>query len=213
MELESGSLVAVLLAVLEHPVFVLLCGALSTAYLVPVLMHRATVRQSRLEKALTLIERGATTSQHINTLLTTLELFHKDRSGESGVHLDLRAEQANVREKMVDLYLSFDRNAWGWYWDIRTYAELLELDAGEVKRTDELAREYEEALIQTTNAINDLWTQLLRNDYDPSNKAHLLAMEETRATVSVLEGKRRDSLSRIAAIISPAFLARRSIAS
>ena len=118
----SRSAVALLRPLLRHPLTVVLVTTLVTSLLVPLLTRNSDLRQQRLNRALDLIDRNMEVNRRLNSLLTTLELFHKDSSGAAARLSDYRQEQRELRKVMRVRYAEFDSVAWR-YERVRTEAE------------------------------------------------------------------------------------------
>ena len=169
----------------RHPLVVSigarLVGTVLTYVVVPLVTYQRTLKEKRLEKALELLTHDADVNQRLNTLLTTLEIFHKDNSGVAARLVDYKEEQNTLRHAMMDRYLEFDASAWWWYGKVRSEAVILRLTSpSEVKRIDDLAKAYESKLIASTGVLNELWNRFLREEYRPTDIGNNVAMAETQ---------------------------------
>jgi hypothetical protein len=179
----------------RHPLMVssvaLLLGTVLTSLVVPWVTYQRTIREKRLEKALELLVHNAEVNQRLNTLLTTLEIFHNDNSGVAARLVDYKEEQRTLRRVMMDRYLEFDASAWWWYGRARSEAAILRLtSSAEVKRIDDLAKAYESNLVSSTGTLNELWNRFLREEYRPTDMRNKVAMTETRRKLDALRASR-----------------------
>lgn len=179
----------------RHPLTVsiaaLLLGTALTSLAVPRITYQRTIQEKRLEKALELLVHNAEVNQRLNTLLTTLEIFHKDNSGVAARLVDYKEEQRTLRRVMMDRYLEFDASAWWWYGKVRSEAAILRLaSATEVKRIDDLTKAYESNLVTSTGTLNELWDRFLREEYRPADTRNNVAMAETRRKLETLRASR-----------------------
>ncbi len=190
-------------AFLRHPLTVVVITALLSPIVIPALLHKSEIRQQRLKKALDLLDHDMEVNSHLNNLLTTLEIFHKDNTGVAARLVDYRQEQRELRKTMSSRYLEFDRIAWWWYKRVPTEAHLLGLISDEeTTHIDSLVRDYETHLIETTNLINDLWNLFLRDQYDPTDKHNTEFMNETRKKFDELYNMRTRSLNALVELLA-----------
>ena len=189
--------------VLKHPLTVVLVATVLTSYIVPRLAQNSTLRQQRLSRALDILDHSMEVNRHLNNLLTTLEIFHKDNSGVAARLSDYHQEQRELRKTMMIRYLEFDNVAWWWYGRISTDAAILALASpAETERVRTLARQYEENLIESTSVLNTLWDTFLRKEYDPKDDGNTAAMIATRKKLDELYGAREQSVQTLAALFA-----------
>ena len=190
-------------ALLRHPLTIVLVTTAVTSFVVPMLTRNSDLRQQRLSRALDLFERNMEVNRRLNSLLTTLELFHKDNSGAAARLSDYRQEQRELRKVMMVRYAEFDNVAWWWYGRVSTEAGVLGLTSAlESDRVRALAREYEQSLIQSTEVLNNLWTTFLREEYDPSDAGNTVLMNDTRKKLGDLQGVRERSIQALAELLA-----------
>jgi hypothetical protein len=188
---------------LRHPLTItiatLLIGSVLTSFIVPWLTYSRTLKEKRLEKALELLAYNAEVNQRLNTLVTTLEIFHKDNSGVAARFVNYKEEQRTLRRVMMERYLEFDSVAWWRLGRVSAEADILRLTSPEeAKRIAELTEAYGSNLKKSTETLNQLWDRFLREEYRPDDKANDAAMAETRRRLRTLRDSRDKFISDIA---------------
>jgi len=175
---------------LAHPVTVVCITAIVGSFLVPRVgarINRTTlIQELRLRKSLEILNHATQNTIELNGMMTTLEMFDKDNSGAAAKLVDYKQEQRVLRKVMAERYLEFEKNAWFWFTHARMEAVLLGIASpAEVKRMDQLGEDYDKLLVESTAALDTLWTSLLRETYKPDD---VRIAELARKTRSRLDG-------------------------
>jgi len=189
--------------ILRHPLFLLIMATVLTTIIVPKISYRLKLKETRLKKALEIIEQSTEVNRRLNALLTTLEMFHKDNSGVAARLSDYKEEQKKLREIMMERYLEFDKVAWYWYSNVYTEAHLLGfVSVKELHIIGELVYRYEAKLIESTHSLDNLWNIFLREEYTPSDIQNTEVMKTTRHDLAKLERSRTILISELADILT-----------
>jgi hypothetical protein len=194
-------------AIFAHPVIVVFVTAIVGSFLVPrisVRTSRATlIQEQRLRKALEILSHATQNTIELNRLITTLEIFHKDNSGAAAKLVDYRQEQRVLRKVMAERYLEFERNAWFWFPQARSEGVLLGIASPEeVKRFEQLDEDYDKLLIESTHALDTLWTTLLRETYRPDDVRIAELVGKTRSTFDDLSYRRLQRANELAQMMA-----------
>jgi hypothetical protein len=190
-------------ALLRHPLTIVAVTTVLSSFVIPLLAHRSDVRQQRLRRALDILDRDMEVNRRLNSLLTTLEIFHKDNSGVAARLGDYRQEQRELRKTMAARYVEFDNVAWWWYQRLPTEASILGLTSpAETARVTDLMRRYEANLVKNTQVLNDLWNAFLREEYRPTDTRNTELMTETRKQLEELAGQRMRLVQALAELLA-----------
>jgi hypothetical protein len=192
-----------ILDLLRHPLVLLVIATTLSALVVPKISYRLKLQEVRLKKALDLIDHSTEVNRRLNALLTTLELFHKDNSGVAARLSDYRQEQRELRKAMMSRYLEFDNVAWWWYGNALTEALLFGLtSAKRLQRMRSIINAYELNLLETTDILNALWSQFLREEYDPTDLQNTEALNNTRGRLAESEQSRNNLIAELGEILA-----------
>jgi len=191
---------------LRHPFFLLLMGTVISSVIIPNISSRSNrvqlIQTARVNVANEIINRNLEVNRLLNSLQTTLEIFHKDNSGPAARLLDFKSEQKSMRIKMNELYLDFDKHSWFWYGKIYHEAHNLALSESELSRIKEAFSFYERNLVKSTEEISNFWNTCLREEYNPADSTINSVMQNSRKNLDQLSQKREELIHEITRILS-----------
>ncbi len=155
---------------LRHPLLLLVIGSVIGSFLIPWITERASKKQvlqeARLRKAVEIVENNQRTVSQLSALVTRLQMFHKDNRRLQPSPTKLIELQEKLASDMNDRYLEFDKEGWWWYRSLTEEASILEIlppeGAGKLR---EHVEAYATNILQTVNALNELWAACIAADY------------------------------------------------
>ena len=164
----------------RHPVILLLIGSVITSYLLPLILSEAARQESdrkeKLSIAFKFLNRNAEMNQNFNSLLVSLELFHKYSSPK---YLD--EEQKELRKTSKELYMKFNANAWEWHWDLYEEAKIWKLlPESEDKYVKSALTRYTKGWTNVLKKLSNFWDTCLDDNYKVRDTSVTRLMNETR---------------------------------
>jgi hypothetical protein len=186
----------------RHPLFLLLLGSLIGSVLIPWLNTRADrqrlLREARLKAASEIIRHNLDMNQKLNTLQTTLELFHKNNASSVIPVSERSHERAALRIRFDSAYLDFDQFAWWWYRDIYRDAVLLGIaDKQKLKIISTALEAYTRNLSDSAGTVYSFAYQCFGPGYDPADQGLTTRMGATRRRLTDLAFEREKLISQI----------------
>lgn len=156
----------------QQPLVTLLLGTLLGSALIPWIQSRSNAKRIRREErtklALAIIDQNRETNSQLGALQTAVELFAKDHANPRSAVV-LAKQRDAAREDHNLQYLSFDRQAWWWFWSVQMKAQLSSLATPtEAKNIKNLANQYNDTLADCVQVLSGPWNSLLREDYNPA---------------------------------------------
>lgn len=156
---------------LRHPMFLLVIGSVIGSFLIPWITERASKKQvlqeARLRKAVEIVDNNQRTVSQLGALVTRLQMFHKDNVRLRPSPSKLVSLQEKLASDMNDRYLEFDKDGWWWYRNLTEEAAILEILPPEGSgKLREHVDAYAANILQTVNALNELWVACVAADYD-----------------------------------------------
>jgi len=167
-----------MLEVSKHPLVVLVAGAIIGSIVVPRVNARIErarrLHELRTQRATRVLESGFDIERRFNAVTTTFQSFYKDEVITGTANHDSR--QA-FRTRVHATYQEFDRDAWWWHWQTLDEVRVLQL-VGNVQlgALEQAVKNYQEALLASTDALDRYWDELLR-------RAELVSPEEGAQTM------------------------------
>jgi hypothetical protein len=162
-----------LLKRVQQPLIMLLLGTVLGSALIPWIQSRSNMKrvrhQERIKLALEIIDQNRRTNSKLVGLRTALELFAKDHASPQPT-AKMATQQEDMLQHYNAQYLSFNEQAWWWYWGVQMKAQLTTLATPEeAVKIQNLASLYNTKLQQCVADLDDSWEKLLRQKYDPRN--------------------------------------------
>lgn len=164
----------------RHPITLLIIGSIITYFLIPWIHERVSKneneRREKLEIASRFIRQNMEMNQDFNSLLTSLELFHKYSSPEHLVE-----DKNKLRMASKEMYLKIDKNVWWWHWNLYEEAKLNKLiPESEQKYVENSLVKYTDSWSQIMGSLEKLWKACLDENYKQEDNNIDTLMNKTR---------------------------------
>lgn len=185
----------------------LIVGAILSSFIIPYVNsqsnHTKLLQETTLKKSIEIVKHNSEINRQLNTILTTIEMFHKDNvSGVSQLE-NYKEAQEKLRNKINGLYLEFDKYAWWWQWEIYHEAVILELTSSdELQHVDNILKEYESNIAENVKDIYSFLYACLDKEYNPKNTDITNQMLELRNKHTELTADRDKNISKIIRIFA-----------
>lgn len=192
---------------LGHPVTILLLGTALSYGVIPTITSRINraklLRENRLKIATNIIDDNMETNRRLNKIVTTLELFQKDNSGPAARFLNYRQEQKELRTTLNQRYLEFDSQAWWWYSQIYTEAQIVGIvSPQELNKIQDISTQYGNNLNRSVGVLSKEWNAFLRDTYRPTDPHNTELMKQTRKEMDKLQRERSSLIMQAAHIFA-----------
>jgi hypothetical protein len=196
-----------LLKQLQQPLGLLILGTLLGSLLVPYLndlSNRRKVRhEERIKMALSIVEQNDDTDRRLFNLMEYLVLFRKDHTDPSETPAELKLQQTAAKKTFNDLYLSFNGQAWWWYWGISSESSLSALATNaESQRIAQLAHEYGSSLSECTDPIAKVWDRFLKHPFNPKDPENDQVISQAREALKNARTRRNQAAIQMAQLLA-----------
>jgi hypothetical protein len=181
-----------------HGLTLLAAGAVLTYVLVPLVNEARLLQEARIKKALEILETGSEVDANLNSLQTTLAIFHKDHSYERLPPDQYAAARHRALERMEARYLEFDKRAWWWLRRVEADARLLKVEGFK-----DYSNKYMKSLIASTQKLDTFWTRLLRQNSNPQDPEIGRLVETTQEELTRLNLERTKWLYQMVKVFMP----------
>lgn len=188
-------------AFLKHPAVLLVITAALSSWAVPrigsTLNRAAFIRQLSAKEATEVIDNSLEDSRDLNSMEVTLEFFYKNnRHPPFRSSAFYRHRQKLALAQMEQEYRQYDRHAWWWPRSVYWKASFLGyLPPDKLQRIQTLSNKYEKNLSDSNTVLNKLWTDLLRQPFNPRNPHLGKEVALTRAKMDKLLSERSALIS------------------
>lgn len=192
---------------LQQPLSLLVLGTVLGSLLVPYLndvSNRRKVRhEERIKMALSIVEQNQETDQRLFNLMEYLVLFRKDHNDPLETRADLKLQQIAAKKAFNEMYLSFNGQAWWWYWSIRSKSSLSALATKEEsQKIGQFAQEYGAALSECTDPIAKVWDRLLKHPYKPRDPENDRLITQAREALKKARTRRDQAAIQMAQLLT-----------
>lgn len=182
---------------MQQPLSLLILGTVLGSVIVPYLndlSNRKKVRhEERVKMALSIVEQSHETDRRLYNLMEYLVLFRKDHKDSSASGVSLKKEQYSARKAFDEMYLSFNAQAWWWHWNVKSESRLSAIATQQEAETiSRLAREYSDALQQSTAAISKAWDRFLKQPFDPADPQNDALIKDVQQELTATRNRRND---------------------
>lgn len=196
-----------LLKQLQQPLSLLILGTLLGSLLVPHLndlSNRRKVRhEERIKMALSIVEQNEETDRRLFNLMEYLVLFRKDHNDPSETRAELKLQQTAAKKAFNEMYLSFNGQAWWWYWGIRSESNLSALATkAESEKIGQLAQVYGSSLSECTDPIAKVWDRFLKHPYNPTDPENDHLMGQAREALQKARTQRNETAIQMAQLLA-----------
>ena len=179
MSLRPGLLCGRLSRFLKHPLILLMIGSGMTYWLIPWILSdvakKESDRKGKVALAVKYLDQNSEMNQRFNSLLVSLELFHKYSSAKH-----LSDEQRELRKNSTELYMKFDRDVWWWPWNLYEEAKKFIPQSEDPYVRKALNRYTASWSIVLDKKLPDFWYACLNANYRIHDATVTKLMEETR---------------------------------
>jgi hypothetical protein len=195
------------LALLKHPLVLLLIGSVLSYLLVPwigeKLSHKHVLQEGRVNQARDVLKQVLVDDEQLNRIETAYGMFD---NGAASDPKGYKAAQAELRRTSRELYLEFDGHAWWWRHDLPMLSELLGLPTESKKTIENLNLAYEANLKESCLQLALLGRQFLGDDYVPRNPKNAEVLNAVKDRMTDLGKERSYITSRLVSLFMPSKL-------
>jgi len=187
----------------KHPLMLVAIGTLlSFPYFTEWVRQNQAAKEARTSKSLDTIAAEFQVERDLNAVTTLFYAFGRDFGRNRLSSAAYAAAQHDLRQSLMQLWATFDRDAWWWSGQVGLEAaHMRALDDQQRRAFDTLTSAYADNLIRTSAQVDRLWTHFLRGPQPlPADTETLTA--DTYTCFEALGNKRRALATRIAGFVN-----------
>lgn len=185
--------------IVKHPLTLLAIATLiSLPQITKAMARNQAAEEARIRKGLDAVAAAFQVERDLNASTTLFYSFDRDFARQRLPPEKYASAQNDLRQTLMQMWTTFDRDAWWWSDQVRLETSLLRgLDAHQLKTFQALTDAYKDNLIRTTRQVDRLWTHFIRKRQSSTEEAEALR-KETYACFNALGDRRHELATRIA---------------
>jgi hypothetical protein len=186
-------------AFMRHPiVLVLIATLLSIPQVTKWIARNQATEEARTRKGLDAVAAAFQVERDLNVVTTLLYAFGRDFGVPRRTPDAYASAQHDLRQSLIQLWGSVDRDAWWWHGQVGLETSLLRvLNEPQRRAFEALAAGYKNDLLLSTTQVDRLWTHFLRRRQPAAAETETL-MRDTDACLRKLTEHRLHIATRIA---------------